>query len=414
MRAMLLVGALILSIFPGRAAAATAPVLDRNGFIVDGIFLEFVQAHGGIERFGEPLSDRLTDKELGIPVQYFTNARLELHGTVVLPTRLGSILAAGREHEPPFSWLPADTIPAPGYVYVAASGHTLGGAFGWYHQHNGGTALLGHPISQEFVEITAAGEALLVQYFERTILSYREDEVRQAPLGSWLAERALTPAERMPGPALTALATVSIHYPPHTNDGHNIELAAATLDGVMIEPGGTFSFLGAIGPITAEAGYKPGTAIVGGEVVNNVVGGGICSVSTLLYRAAWMAGLPIVERQAHRYRLSAYDDLPGMDAAIYLPGLDLRIANNSEHRLYLSTHVTGGRASLTIWGRNDGRTVAVDPPVERNGGLEIHNVRRITAADGSVRRERTITSYETPPIPPEDADDGRQEPQARS
>lgn len=304
------------------------PVIDANGRLVEGAFREFVLANGGLERFGQPLSDALFDAELDAQVQYFEYARLEQHGKRVLLTRLGTLRAHGREGEPPFQWVSADAPLAPGRTYVPASGHTLGGAFGWYHSANGGADLLGLPISEEFIESQPDGTALLVQYFERARLSYHPEqaggpgEIQRAPLGTWLAELHLAPEQRAARRPLAPLGGATISYTPGTAFGANIELAAARLDGAAIEPGRTLSFLDAVGELSLAAGFRPAPAIVGGVVVE-AVGGGVCAVSTLLYRAAWAGGLPIVERRNHSLWLSAFADIPGLDAAVAVPGPDL-------------------------------------------------------------------------------------------
>ncbi len=381
------------------ALLAPAPVIEAGGFVVDGPFQAFVLSHGGLAAFGQPLSDELLDGELGVPVQYFAYARLERHGDELRLARLGSLRAAGRVDEAPFQWLPADTPLAPGQLYVPESGHTLGGAFAWHHARSGGVALLGHPISEEFQEPQPDGTTLLVQYFERGLLSFHPTPaggvVEQAPLGAWLAEQRLTQAERTPGLPLAPLASATLHYTPGTAWGANIELAAANLSGEIVEPGARLSFLVAVGEISAAAGYLPGPAVVGGEVVSNEVGGGICSVATLLYRAAWAAGLPVLERQGHSRWLAAYSDMPGLDAAIAAPGPDLRVRNDTGQRLYVAAQAADGVATVTLWGHSDGRSVELRPPLVREGELiEVVNSRSVRDAAGRMlRREQVTTRY---------------------
>ena len=106
---------------------------------------------------------------------------------------------------------------------------------------------------------------------------------------------------------------------------HNIALAASKLDNAIIAPGATFSLLDRLGAITADAGYQEGFAIVGDSTVQDV-GGGVCQVATTAFRAAFYGGLPIVERNQHRYIVPRYfikGGPHGLDAAIYDPGRDL-------------------------------------------------------------------------------------------
>jgi hypothetical protein len=386
-------------------AAPVPPVFESNGHLVYGPFFAFFQAHGGEAIFGPPLSDPFHDPELGLTVQVFRYARMERHGEQVLLSRLGSAYAAGRAAEPAFQWRTADAAPA-GYQFIPESGHTLGGAFAWYHQRHGGVAVLGYPISEEFYEAQPEGDSRLVQYFERAVLIYdpaaasaADDAVQRLPLGAWVAA-TLPSAVREPRAPLTPLAQATIAYPAGGNDGANIELAAQRLHGAYSEPGAQLSFLASVGPISAEAGYRPGSAIVNGAVVTDTIGGGICTVATLLYRAGWAAGLPVLERRAHRYALRAYADAPGFDAAVYAPKQDLRLANDTAAPIFVAVHTAGGVATLTLWGRADGRSVRQEAPVISADGLGVQRTRTIRLADGRQQRETVTTRYEPLPPPP--------------
>src|SRR5262249_20980060 len=94
---------------------------------------------------------------------------------------------------------------------------------------------------------------------------------------------------------------------------HNIRLAASTLNGKEIKAGQTFSFNQTLGERTPEAGYQKAPYLEGGDKVE-VNGGGICLVSSVLYNAALLGGLEIVERHPHS-RIVPY--LPaGQDATV--------------------------------------------------------------------------------------------------
>ncbi len=101
------------------------------------------------------------------------------------------------------------------------------------------------------------------------------------------------------------------------NRMYNIALAASRLNGVLIKPDEVFSFNKAVGDISTLTGYKQAYVIQNGRTVLGD-GGGVCQVSTTFFRAVLNAGLPVVERNAHAYRVSYYeqDSGPGIDAAI--------------------------------------------------------------------------------------------------
>jgi vancomycin resistance protein YoaR len=142
---------------------------------------------------------------------------------------------------------------------------------------------------------------------------------------------------------------------------NNIQVAAARLNGTVIPAGATFSFLTSLGPITKENGYKEGLTIVGDETVPGI-GGGVCQVSTTLFRAAFFAGLPIVERHQHTYRVGYYeqDGSPvGFDAAVYDPGVDLRFKNDTGAAILIESVVDPGASTISfrLYGTGTGREV---------------------------------------------------------
>jgi vancomycin resistance protein YoaR len=64
----------------------------------------------------------------------------------------------------------------------------------------------------------------------------------------------------------------------------NVNLAASRLSGILVSPGETFSFDQALGDISAFSGYQQAYIIQNGHTVLGD-GGGVCQVSTTLFRA---------------------------------------------------------------------------------------------------------------------------------
>jgi len=87
---------------------------------------------------------------------------------------------------------------------------------------------------------------------------------------------------------------------------HNIIVASAKLNGVLVKPGEVFSFNNTVGDISLATGYEQAYIIQNGRTILGD-GGGVCQVSTTLFRAALSAGLPIIERTAHAYRVAYYE-----------------------------------------------------------------------------------------------------------
>jgi vancomycin resistance protein YoaR len=144
------------------------------------------------------------------------------------------------------------------------------------------------------------------------------------------------------------------------NRQFNIKIGATKLNGWLMKPGEEFSFVGAIGDIDAVNGWAPGYVIKNNQTIPEF-GGGICQVSTTLFRAAIKAGLKITERQAHAYPVKYYG-APGFDATIYAPKPDLKILNNTAGHLLLQNKIEGTKLTFEIYGSSDGREVKVKGP----------------------------------------------------
>ncbi len=145
---------------------------------------------------------------------------------------------------------------------------------------------------------------------------------------------------------------------------HNIILAASKFDGVLIPPGKVFSFNGTVGDISSLTGYEQAYIIKGGKTVLGD-GGGVCQVSTTLFRAALNAGLPIVERTAHAYRVGYYeaDSKPGFDATVFAPYVDFKFKNDTPASILIQTDVDQDNNLLyfRFYGKKDDRQVEISP-----------------------------------------------------
>lgn len=143
---------------------------------------------------------------------------------------------------------------------------------------------------------------------------------------------------------------------------HNLTLASSRLNGVLIPKGETFSFNQMVGDISAQTGYKPAYIIKSGRTVLGD-GGGVCQVSTTLFRAALNAGLSVVERVAHAYRVHYYeqDSKPGFDATVFNPSADLKIKNDTDNAILVQTVIDSAHNQLTftLFGKKDGRTATI-------------------------------------------------------
>lgn len=153
------------------------------------------------------------------------------------------------------------------------------------------------------------------------------------------------------------------------NRVHNITLSASRIDGTIIPKGGVFSFNDAVGDVSKLTGYKEAYIIKDGKTILGD-GGGVCQVSSTLFRAILNTGLPVVERHAHSYRVSYYEQAshPGFDATVYAPSYDLKFKNDTNHAVLIEAYADIANATLTFdfYGTSDGREVSITSPVVTN------------------------------------------------
>lgn len=132
------------------------------------------------------------------------------------------------------------------------------------------------------------------------------------------------------------------------NQIHNVALAARTIHGKWIKPGGTFSFNQAIGSWSSDSGYKLAPVSYDGELVPSW-GGGVCQASSTLYNAGLLAGLEIPQRHRHRW-LPRYV-APGRDAAVAYSNIDLRLRNPHPWPVRIEGEVKGELVEFRIVGK---------------------------------------------------------------
>ncbi len=148
----------------------------------------------------------------------------------------------------------------------------------------------------------------------------------------------------------------------------NIKNGIKFLSGTIIQPGTEFSTLATLGTIDNTTGYLP-ELVIKGDRTTPEFGGGLCQVSTTLFRAVMNAGLPITERRNHSYRVSYYEKDgeghvigPGLDATIYEPAPDFKFMNDTAHPILIIGYVIGDKATFELYGTKDGRTSTIIGP----------------------------------------------------
>ncbi|WP_216323738.1 VanW family protein [Deinococcus aestuarii] len=141
----------------------------------------------------------------------------------------------------------------------------------------------------------------------------------------------------------------------------NIHVGAVRFRDRLIE-NRVVSFNQIVGPVSAKGGFVPGL-VIAGERTASGLGGGICQVSTTVFRTLYNAGLPVLERQNHSYQVHYYEP-QGLDATIYQPFLDLKFANDTGGALWFQSEWNDEEARLAVhvFGKARDFTVEVGTP----------------------------------------------------
>ena len=194
------------------------------------------------------------------------------------------------------------------------------------------------------------------------------------------------------------VAETSYYYGSSPDRVQNIQAAAASFHGLLIAPGETFSMASQLTDISLENGYAEAAIIVGGRTVKGV-GGGVCQVSTTLFRAAFFGGFPVVERHAHAYRVYYYEkvagnridtSLAGLDATVYVPLVDFKFTNDTPYWLLMETYVTPSNSSITwkFYSTSDGRTVdwTTTGPINRTPPPDPQYIENPDLAEGEINQ----------------------------
>jgi vancomycin resistance protein YoaR len=225
-------------------------------------------------------------------------------------------------------------------------------------------------------------------------------------------------------------AETSYFYGSSAERIQNIEAAARQYHGVLVAPGETFSMGAHLGDVSLDNGFAEALIIYGGRTIKGV-GGGVCQVSTTLFRAVFNAGFPIVERTPHAYRVSYYEQtasgaidprLVGLDATVYFPLVDFKFTNDSPHWILMETYMGSSSLTWKFYSTSDGRSVTYDttgptnvvsapeplfeenPELSKNemkqvdwsaNGADV-NVTRTVWKNGAVYFQDTVTTHYEP------------------
>jgi vancomycin resistance protein YoaR len=215
-------------------------------------------------------------------------------------------------------------------------------------------------------------------------------------------------------PKLSKTSTFTTYFPLSRSRYANISTGASQFDGVVIMPGQTFSFWQLLGPVTVERGYAFAGAIIANRSDENVIGGGLCQVSTTMFNALATLGYQIDERHAHGYLIDRYP--LGLDAAVFDPGVDFRWTNDTNVPVFLWSWVGDTFVTFDVWSMPTGRTVTFSSALQKNfvpvppdqpadpafpkgvavQGRDVFRTRTVTDESGKVVHQDFFASHYAP------------------
>jgi hypothetical protein len=136
------------------------------------------------------------------------------------------------------------------------------------------------------------------------------------------------------------------------------------LNNTYVASGAVFFFNKVLGKsVNTSNGWQMALTIFEGGELRPAPGGGICQVSTTLYRAALNSGFPIVEQRNHSLYVTYYEKYGvGQDATVFPGSQDLAFLNDTGGPLLIQSYNDGDEAYVNIYGRDDNRTVTLSGP----------------------------------------------------
>lgn len=155
------------------------------------------------------------------------------------------------------------------------------------------------------------------------------------------------------------------YYGSDASRRQNIATAASRFHGLLIAPGETFSMASALGDVSLDTGFAEAWIIYGDRTIKGV-GGGVCQVSTTLFRTVFFGGFPVAERHPHAYRVTYYEqtyggghnnDWAGLDATVYVPVVDFKFTNDTPYWLLMETYYGNSYLTWKFYSTSMGRTV---------------------------------------------------------
>jgi vancomycin resistance protein VanW len=135
----------------------------------------------------------------------------------------------------------------------------------------------------------------------------------------------------------------------------NLKLAAAALDGIVVEPGETLSFWFLVGEPSRARGFEKGMELRSGCVVPTV-GGGLCQLASAVFELGLRTGLTVVERHAHSLEIAPEPDRIrpfGATASVLYPYRDVQLKNELDRAVIVGARLERDELVVGAYGRGE-------------------------------------------------------------
>lgn len=201
----------------------------------------------------------------------------------------------------------------------------------------------GRPKLIPSVDGTAVDEAAL----PKQVIAALTSDTRRVEIKQVVTKPKFTTAQATQAGVKELVADFSSPFPPGDRTRtNNLIVAARTINGTYVPPGGVFSLNGVLGERTTAKGYADGTVIIKGRLTRGT-GGGVSQVSTTIYNMAYFAGVDTLEFTPHAFFIPRYPE--GREATVYWPYLDNKWKNDTPHGMLLQTWVQDGFVRGRVW-----------------------------------------------------------------
>ncbi len=186
------------------------------------------------------------------------------------------------------------------------------------------------------------GKAIIVALFIAAVFSVG---FTSAKVGT---PETVTQGVYNPGEVLLANNVLTLY----DDDGWaNVVQAAKYLNDMVVQPGGVFSYNDTVGERTVERGFVEGPVVAwNGDqyVMSQDIGGGVCRLSTGVFRGAYDAGIAPLERHSHSLRVNYA--APGWDAAVSWGVWDFKFRNPYPYPIEIVVNLGYREINVKIYG----------------------------------------------------------------